>query len=51
MIFWIFVDGIIVICGECMLFGICFEYLVEVEYGDVKIEGKVMIVEKLGNEI
>ncbi|TVN20170.1 TOBE domain-containing protein, partial [Vibrio cholerae] len=48
--FWIPVDGTTVTRGERMSLGIRPEHLVEAEHGDAKIEGKVMIVEKLGNE-
>ncbi|MFY3327398.1 maltose/maltodextrin ABC transporter ATP-binding protein MalK [Vibrio fluvialis] len=48
--FWIPVDGTTVTPGSRMSLGVRPEHLVEADEGDARIEGKVMIVEKLGNE-
>ncbi|AEH34730.1 maltose/maltodextrin ABC transporter ATP-binding protein MalK [Vibrio anguillarum] len=48
--FWILVDGTTITRGERMSLGVRPEHLLSAEDGDAKIEGKVMIVEKLGNE-
>ncbi|MCG9623698.1 maltose/maltodextrin ABC transporter ATP-binding protein MalK [Vibrio mediterranei] len=48
--FWIPVDGTTVNKGDRMSLGVRPEHLVSEEEGDAKVEGEVMIVEKLGNE-
>lgn len=48
--FWIPVDGTTVNVGERMSLGVRPEHLLEPKEGDAHIDGKVMIVEKLGNE-
>jgi multiple sugar transport system ATP-binding protein len=48
--FWIPVDGKTVNRGDRMSLGVRPEHLVSAEDGDAKVEGEVMIVEKLGNE-
>ncbi|MDR9826661.1 maltose/maltodextrin ABC transporter ATP-binding protein MalK [Vibrio sp. FNV 38] len=50
MSFWIAVDGTTVSRGERMSMGVRPEHLLKEGEGDASIEGKVMIVEKLGNE-
>ncbi len=48
--FWIPVDGTTVNSGERMSMGVRPEHLLSAVDGDAQIEGKVMMVEKLGNE-
>ncbi|WP_299662255.1 maltose/maltodextrin ABC transporter ATP-binding protein MalK [uncultured Psychromonas sp.] len=48
--FWIPVEGKTVKIGERMSLGIRPEHLLNAEQADATIEGKVQIVEKLGNE-
>ena len=48
--FWIPVDGTTVNRGEHMSLGVRPEHLLTASEGDAIIEGKVMMVEKLGNE-
>jgi len=48
--FWIPVDGTTVNRGERMSMGVRPEHLLAAEESDAQIEGKVMMVEKLGNE-
>ncbi|MCG7495261.1 maltose/maltodextrin ABC transporter ATP-binding protein MalK [Vibrio sp. Of7-15] len=48
--FWIPVDGTTVTAGDRMSLGIRPEHLVPEEQGDAKIDGEVLVVEKLGYE-